>query len=133
MAGVGKKSELKVWRDGRMQRLSVVLTEFPQEIAQAGRPGSEKQGELGLVISDLTSDIKRELGTSHKNGVVVKSNGGAADKAGLRPGDVILFLNNRPINSVRQFSSEVEKTKKVGYLRLKVGRAGWQLFSGCEP
>jgi len=61
--------------------------------------GQVRRGSVGYMeLSPLTSRLADELGTTGADGLVVmRMVRGAAYQAGLRPGDVILSLNGRPM------------------------------------
>jgi serine protease Do/serine protease DegQ len=63
--------------------------------------GSVKRGLLGVSIYSLTPDTAKALNLTNTQGVLVSqvNQGSAADKAGIRPGDVITSINNQPIRS----------------------------------
>jgi serine protease Do len=67
-------------------------------------------GTLGIAVADLTDAQKRELKV--KGGVRVETVEGAAAKAGIREGDVILSLDNTEISSAKQFESLAAKLDK---------------------
>jgi serine protease Do/serine protease DegQ len=63
--------------------------------------GSVKRGLLGVSIYSLTPDTAKALNLTNTQGVLVSqvNQGSAADKAGIRPGDVITSINNQTIRS----------------------------------
>jgi hypothetical protein len=90
-----------VFRRGSTRDLSVTVGEFeptgrrraqaePEKTESARRPSA-----LGLTVSDLTEAQKKELRV--RGGVRVEAVDGAAARAGLREGDVILSLDNTEI------------------------------------
>ena len=66
---------------------------------------------LGLTVADLTDAQRRELKV--KNGVRVESVEGAAARAGLREGDVLLSIENSEVTSAKQFEAMVGKLDKA--------------------
>jgi serine protease Do len=60
------------------------------------------------------------------NGVVVEGVAGAAAKAGVRPGDVIISVNSTPVKSVDQLRELVAKSGKS--IALLVQREDAQIF-----
>jgi serine protease Do len=114
----GSKVQVSVWRKGATRDLSVTVAEMqPEQQARAGgngnRPqqtpggGAQQSNALGLVVSDIPEDRKSALRI--KGGVLVEGVDGAAGRAGLRPGDVILSLNNQDVTSAKQFNEAVGK------------------------
>ena len=72
---------------------------------------------LGLTVVELTDAQRREL--KLKGGVRVEAVEGAAARAGLREGDVLLSLDNTEVTGVKQFEAlvaKVDKTKAVPVL-----------------
>ena len=63
--------------------------------------GSVKRGLLGVSIYSLTPDMAKSLNITSTQGVLVSqvNEGSAADKAGIKPGDVIVSINGQSIKS----------------------------------
>jgi serine protease Do len=126
---------LQVWRKGQLRDLTVVVAEMPAEQrAQASKPATPASAEpnaLGLVTSDLTDTQKRELRI--KGGVMVEAVDGAAARAGLRQGDVILSLNNTDLNSSKQFNDLVAKLDRNKAAVLLVRRGDSASFVPVRP
>jgi serine protease Do/serine protease DegQ len=63
--------------------------------------GSVKRGLLGVNIAPVTPDIAQALGLPAAGGALVTQvvKASAADKAGIRPGDVITTVNGQPVKS----------------------------------
>jgi serine protease Do len=127
----GSKINLQVWRRGQTRDVAVTLVEF--EAPQVARPGNRtetpkppadvKPNELGLVLSDLPAAKREELRI--RNGVQVDAADGAAARAGLRAGDIVMGFNNQEITSVKQFNEVLAKAdlKRASVLLVKRGEA----------
>ncbi len=63
--------------------------------------GSVKRGLLGVNIYSLTPDMAKSLNIANAQGVLVSqvTEGSAAEKAGIKAGDVITSINNQSIKS----------------------------------
>ncbi|MBK6659215.1 MAG: Do family serine endopeptidase [Proteobacteria bacterium] len=103
----GSKVHIEVMRNGKNQRLATVIDRNAQndvafnQDAGAANNGVDKLDEkLGVVLGALSSDARAELNLddSVKGALVVGvKNGSAADQSGLKPGDVIVRVNNAEV------------------------------------
>ena len=126
----GSKATVEVWRDGKKQSLNVVVTELKEESVARATPrgGGDRGGKLGLAVRPLSPDEKKELGSTQ--GVMVEEVGGAAARAGIRPGDVITAVNGTPVKSPDDLRRQVEKAK--GSIALLVRRGDASIFVPLE-
>ncbi len=132
----GGKATLQVFRRGAYRDLSVIVVEFEAERTARGneRELAKPQvsvGSLGLAVADLTEAQRRELKV--KNGVRVESTEGAAARAGVREGDVVLSLDNTEITSARQFEALVAKLDRAKAVTLLVRRGDVVNFLIIRP
>ena len=76
---------------------------------QLVKNGKVRRGQLGISVSRVTSDLAASLGMPEAKGVIVNSvrAGSAAEKAGLRQGDVITALNDAPVSDTNAFRNRV--------------------------
>ncbi len=111
----GTKATLQVFRRGAYRELSVGVTEVEPDrarpVAERDKRAPATGDTLGIAAVDLTEAQKREL--KLKGGVRVESVDGAAARAGIREGDVILSLDNAEIGSVKQFEAALAKLDKA--------------------
>ncbi len=122
----GSKVTAQVWRNKASRDVQVVVAEL-QEDARAGRSG---RGALkppaaaptvyGMSLADLTDAQRKELKVEH--GVMVGEVQGAAARAGMRKGDVILAVNNQDVKSVEQFNQMMGQFDKGRIVALLVRR-----------
>ncbi|MBV9957326.1 MAG: Do family serine endopeptidase, partial [Acidobacteria bacterium] len=84
--------------------------------------GKVHRGQLGVVVQAVTSDLAASLGMSEAKGVIVSSvqQGSGADKAGLRQGDVIIALNDAPINDSNELRNKVASTQPGTEVKLTI-------------
>lgn len=71
--------------------------------------GSVKRAMLGVSMSPVTEKIAGEMKLSNLNGVYINevTKGGAADKAGLKEGDVLLKVDNTLITAPSDLQAKV--------------------------
>jgi Do/DeqQ family serine protease len=88
--------------------------------------GAVRRGQLGVVVQKVTSDIAESLGLGEARGVIVShvQAGSAADRAGLKQGDVITSLDGAPVNDPNGFRNRVAGVRPGTETSLGVVRAG---------
>ena len=127
---VGKKVPVKVIRGGRPQTLWVTLGELPDQdetVAKVEENHTSSDNRLNVNVAELTDQQRKELDV--EGGVVVKSVGdGAAADAGVRAGDVILRIDNKPITSLDEFNDLLEKLPPGKSVAILVQRRGGPIF-----
>ncbi len=86
--------------------------------------GATQRGYLGINPADVTSELAREKGISDVKGVYVYRlvEEGSAREAGLEQGDIIVSINDIPVNSISEMNEIVGQFRpgdkvKVGYER----------------
>ncbi|MGB9670081.1 MAG: DegQ family serine endoprotease [Halothiobacillaceae bacterium] len=128
-AEIGKRVEVQVLREGKERTLAVTIQALPDDLAQAAEPdaAAETFGLLGLQVQSLDAAKRQELGVGH--GLLVRSVGeGAAARAGVRPGDVLLELGGVKLASVADLRQAVERVVKGRPVALRLLREGSPLF-----
>ena len=128
----GTRANLKIFRDGGIKDVNVRLEEFPDEQRITSRPKTNKKAEasLGLVVDDLTPQLKRRYRVEENNGVIVVNvlNGSTAYNAGIRVGDVLLEANKKKIKTVDDLQKELSGLKDGSTLLLLVSRANKTIY-----
>jgi Do/DeqQ family serine protease len=76
---------------------------------QLVKNGKVHRGQLGISVTRVTSDLAESLGMPEAKGVIVNSvkAGSAAEKAGLRQGDVITAINDSAVSDTNAFRNHV--------------------------
>jgi serine protease Do len=108
----GSKVTLEVWRNGATKELTANVGALKDTtVAAVGDKEALGKAKLGIAVRPLTADEKRS--TDLTDGLVVQDVAGAAERAGVRPGDVIVAVNSTPVKSVDQLKSLVDKSGKT--------------------
>ena len=94
-----------------------------EQLINAGRV---RRGQLGVVALRIPSEEAAQMGITQGPGVVVYQvqSGGAAERAGIRQGDVITALNGEPINEPNTFRNKIASTPPGTEITLTVKRGG---------
>ena len=132
----GSKVTLTVWRKGASRELAVTVAEMKEEApaAQQRRGAVPKEkakpNRMGLVLSDLTDEQKKELEVKH--GVLVEDIAGGV-RGNVQPGDVILAIVNRgqstEARSAEQLNGLLAKLDKGASVTLRIKRGEQEFFS----
>jgi serine protease Do len=134
----GSKVTLQVFRPTikSYKDISTTVAELDADKQAASAPGSAPsssagKAQLGLVVSDLTDAQKKELRV--RGGVKVDSVEGAAARAGLKEGDVVLSVDNAEVADMKQFGAIVGKLDKSKAVTLLVRRGEWVNYVVIRP
>ncbi|OJW52465.1 MAG: peptidase [Candidatus Accumulibacter sp. 66-26] len=106
----GETARLKVWRNGGTRSIDIRVGQFGDEKVAAKDTPEAAKGRLGVVVRALSPE---ELRRAELNGgVLVQDVAGAAARAGIQPGDVILSINGEAISGTDQLRKLVAKAGK---------------------
>jgi serine protease Do len=132
----GTHATVKVIREGKEKTFNVTLDALDNETG-AAVAGNESKAQsanvLGLVVENISSDHRRELGDPEGGVVIAEIESDDAWRTGLRPGDVILMINNREVEDLDDFESLVEKIEPNHAVALRVWRNGTANFIAYTP
>jgi len=106
----GESAKLQVWRKGGTRDLEVKVGAQKEEKVASASGKDVDQGRLGLALRQLTPEERRQM--DGVKGLLVESVGGAAARAGIRSGDVVLSVNGETVSSVEQLRRLVAKAAK---------------------
>ncbi|MEJ0002445.1 MAG: trypsin-like peptidase domain-containing protein [Pararobbsia sp.] len=75
--------------------------------------GTVTRGWIGVEPQDVTPDISESFGLSQKNGAIVAGvlQGGPADKAGIKPGDILIGVGDQPIDDTTKLLNVIAQIK----------------------
>jgi serine protease Do len=131
----GTKASMQVFRRGNMRELSVTVAELEPErarrTAQADPPATAPKTAIGLAVADLTDAQRREL--KLRGGVRVETAEGAAARAGVHEGDVILSIDNTEITDAKQFNALVARLERSRAISVLVRRGEWTNYLVIRP
>ncbi len=135
----GAKTTLTVFRRGSYKDIVVTIGEDERskkpgsgsDNANEPTPATGPSAALGLKVSELPEAQRKEL--KLKSGVKVDGATGAAARAGLREGDLILSVDNVEVSSVKAFQAEIAKADKNKVINLVVRRDDVVSFVLLKP
>jgi serine protease Do len=120
----GERVALDVWRDGKLVRIDATLGDASEKARRD--PGEElaantgdNSAKLGLALRPLEPIERRQSGIA--SGLVIEDASGAAAIAGVEPGDVLISVNGRAVNSLDQVRDVVAKASRSVALLIQRG------------
>jgi serine protease Do len=132
----GAKVALRVFRRGAYLDLQAVLEALPDDRASTAQASPEPAPAAaaqawGLSVSELGEAQRRELRLA--GGLRIDAVDGPAARAGLRSGDLILALNNTPLQGLSQFQSLLAKVAPGQPLQMLVRRGDAVTYVLLKP
>jgi serine protease Do len=140
----GAECPIELFRDGETVTVSAKLDDASKALANAApvrvaprgaavpqAPSAVAPASLGIEVAAITPAMAKERNLADPRGVVVTSvaEGGAAERAGLRAGDVIRQVSGSPISGTDDWDKSMRSTMGPGRsVRLLVEREGNSRF-----
>ena len=95
-------------------------------VAQLVEHGEVRRGLLGVHIANLDPLAAETMGLDRNYGVVINevTSGGAADKAGVKVGDVVLAIDGQPMRNLTELRDRIGRTAPGTEVELLVLRDG---------
>ena len=121
----GEKVTLEVWRQGKREELSARLGDASDKKAHVAQADEAlDKGKLGLALRPLQPQEKRQAGVD--GGLVVENAAGPAALAGVQPGDLLMGIDGKPVQSIEQVREAMAKSGKS--VALLIQRDGNKIF-----
>lgn len=117
--GFGKKFDLEVASDGKVQRKTFDVKEGPASFDSAEKL---KFDPLGVTLKEMTFEVRRYFQVPEgQPGLIIGKIeiGSRASTSGLKPYELVTHVNDQPITTLKEFE---EKTKGQESLRLSIKR-----------
>ena len=126
---VGKDVEVEVIRDGKKKSIQVKVGELEEE-KSAERIATEEGPNLGITVEEVTPEIARQYGLSQKEGLLViqVENGSPAEEAGIKQGDIILEIDQEPMENLYKYGEKIRQYKKDDTILFLINRRGTTLY-----
>jgi serine protease Do len=141
---IGTNVKVRVLRQKKEIETDVAIAELPKKLSEGPSRGGEdssEQGEesgalTGLVVREMTEDIARRLGIDpqEKGVVAVKVDADSRlYEAGVRPGDIILQINQKNIVTIEDYKQAAARLKAKDRVLLLIRRKSEDLFVTVRP
>jgi len=139
---VGRSVKVKLLRQKKELELEVTIAELPKKLGEAaaespgGDDGEESSALSGVTVRELTPDLAKRFGLSEGDAgiaVIRVDPASRAYEAGIRPGDVILQVNQKDVATVEEYKKAIGSIKAKDRALLLVRRKGEDLFVTIRP
>ncbi len=120
----GSTVPIEVWRNGSAKELKATVGEMTDNVRVASAKAEAGSGKLGVAVRPLSPEEKKAADVA--SGVLVEDVAGAAERAGVRAGDLIVAVNNVPVTSPEQLKELIGKAGKT--VALLVQREDARIF-----
>ena len=123
-AEVGAAAPVEVWRNGKVERLEVVVGRLeendPDSVSAGGGTKEQAVESLGLVVAKPNDELRKEYDLDEealqRGGVVIVgvAPGSDAEEKGLEAGDLILEADQKPVDSASDLEARVAALRDAG-------------------
>jgi serine protease Do len=112
----GDVARLQIWRKGDKRVLTAKLgNASDNDTQQQASSDSGSHGKLGLAVRPLSPEERQQANIA-SGGLLVEGVNGAAARAGVEPGDIVLQAGGRPVKSVADLRAATKSGKTVALL-----------------
>jgi serine protease Do len=143
---IGTTVKVKVLRQKKELEVEVSIAELPKKLAEAssgeedpgenGTQGEESGALSGLAVRELTPELAGRFGLdeNEKGVVVMKVDAGSRiSEAGVKPGDIILQINQKNVSTLEEYKKAASRIKAKERVLLLIRRKGQDLFVTIKP
>ncbi len=129
----GTDVDMKLIRKSEEKVVRLKLAELKEEQVTAAGGGSLEEN-LGMTVQELTPEIARSLGLSDTKGVVVSNvdEDSLADEAGIRRGDVILEVNQKKVDNLRDYRAALGRMGSAESVLFLIRRGNNVLYAAVK-
>lgn len=125
----GTKVPVKVVREGSTKEFTVALKELPSDQLATKDNGSSNDTDAlnGVTVGDIDSNVRQQFDVPRdlKGAVVTDVDPDSASyAAGLRPGDVVLEIDRKPVTNAEEAVKLSENIKNKSSILLRVWSKG---------
>jgi len=126
---VGSRVSMEIVRNGKRKTIEVKIGELKEE-AGAGEEALESRTTLGMRVEDVTPENARKYNIEEETGVLVVEveADSPAGEAGLKPGDVILEVDQKVVGDLRAYQDLISGYGKGDTILFLVKRAGNTMY-----
>jgi serine protease Do len=139
---IGSKVKVKLYRKKKEMEVEVTVAELPKKLGEAaveegaGESQEESNALSGVTVREITPELAKRFSIKEGDGgvIVVKIDPGSkAFEAGIRPGDIVMQINQKDVATIEDYKKAVLKLKTKERILLLIRRKGEDLFLTIRP
>lgn len=120
----GTKTLLTIVRNGREKKVQVTIGKQPDNFSKTGDFNSTSSllGAYGITVQELNSELAKKFNYEHLSGLIITDieAGSPADRANLKPGNLIEEINQTKVATLQQLSKIIKNTPEESKILMKV-------------
>ncbi len=130
---VGEEVEVTILRDGKEEQIPLVVGKLASDGTHSESTADGK-GKWGMQLHELGPELKEQYRINAEQGVAVVGvePGSAAAEAGIRQGDVIVEVNRKAVDSIKEVKEGISEAKDKDHLLLLVQRQDGKFYVPLE-
>jgi serine protease Do len=135
----GTTVTLSIHRGNKTQDVTMIIGELPKDLAKISRRNSGSgKGEhalTGITVENVTNQSERFGLSKVRSGVVVTEieADSAAERAGVRTGDIIREINRKPVKDVRDFERLTSQLTPKSSVLVLLNRGNATIYLSINP
>jgi serine protease Do len=129
MLAPGTRARFTIFRKGKNKEVTVKIAERPASLSKP-EAVARSEGQLGMQLQNLTKDLAEQFGYALGEGVIVTEvlPGSLADSVAIQPGDLIVSVDHKEVNSVSEFEKAIQAGGKAKQVLLLVKHGGYSRY-----
>lgn len=127
---IGEKAKITLMHKGKKKEITVTIAKLKEKDEEICDGTKIKRQDLGLSVQELTQELSQSLGIEDTTGLLianVEPNKPAAE-AGLKRGDLILEVNQQPVNTIKEYKKIMRAAKKTESILFLIKRENHTRF-----
>lgn len=111
---IDTKAELTIIRKGKRKTIKVTIGKLDEDQLGSDSASNESINQkLGLTVQEITPELAKTLEIKEDGGVIISdvTSGSPAALAGIRRGEIILEINQKPVASIKEITEILEAIK----------------------
>jgi serine protease Do len=124
----GSTASFSIIRNGKPRDVTAKVDLFPGEVEASKKRGPTKgETHFGMTLQKLTPELRQQYKLDSKQGLLITdvTAGTEAERQELRPGDLILSVNGKPVSDVPGFKTLIRQSGARVLLRIERSGQYW--------